>query len=503
MSLFKGANSLFYTPLQYKLKVYPLLWGWGIILGLGYLFLPGSLYTIILIGLCALVIGTIKPEYAYFLVILTLTEEMVHFFIRFERVYDVRFFPYIIFLLISGLGWMIGKVTKRIEHRTSTPIDGVLVAVVVYEVISILWSPHFSLGVFLSLFLITNFLLFYLTTAFLREENVLRMAVHFWIAAGIITATGIILSQWFETISDIYISNNMGFHIAFSQLGERPAGLAGVDHAAGFTNTAIAMTLGTVIYEKSKKLKIMYIFFILYMLFSVILTTSRGALIGLMGACAFFVLMHPFFKGKFIRYSFLFGVIIIFIILIAKPGFIDRMLIGFGYTGTQLFSEETGYQMAKGETEGIAGLDIRMDWWKMGLKEMIEKPLKLLFGLGIGGFIYYSKESPEVNSVSFAFFYDMGMFGMILFITFMYILVSNLHYYLKNGKKSYSYYILLASTTALIADAGIHGLVDYDLTSYGSKFFWFPLGFVMAVLNIVKAETHEDKKEDKQVVRYG
>ncbi len=485
---------MFYAPLQYKSKVYPLLWSWGIIVALGYLFLPGSLYTIILIGLSALVIATVKPEYAYFLVILTLVEEMVHFFVTLEPVFEARYYPYKIFLVISGLGWMIGRITRKIDQRTSTPLDGILIAVVVYELISILWCPYFSLGAHLSLFLATNFLLFYLTTAFLREENVLRMAVHFWIAGGIITATGIILSQWFQATHDIYISDNMGFHLAFSQLGARPAGLAGVDHVAGFTNTAIAMTLGTIIYEKSKKLKTMYIFFLLYMLLGVVLTVSRGALIGLLGAYTFFILMHPFFKGKFIRYSFLFGVTIIILILIAKPGFIDRMLMGFGYTGKGLFSEKTGYQMAEFETEGIAGLDIRIYWWKLGLKEMIEEPFKLLFGLGIGGFIYYSKDSPEVNNVSFAFFYDMGMFGIILFIIFMYILVSNLYYYLKNGKKSYSYYILLASTTALIVDAGIHGLVDYDLTSYGSKYFWFPLGFVMAVLNIVKAEIHEDEK---------
>ena len=74
----------------------------------------------------------------------------------------------------------------------------------------------------------------------------------------------------------------------------------------------------------------------------------------------------------------------------------------------------------------------------------------------------------------------------------MYVIVRNIYHYLKNAERSYSYYMLIATTSAMIAETGIHGLIDYDLTSYGAKFFWFPLGFTMAVLNIVKSENPQN-----------
>lgn len=139
----------------------------------------------------------------------------------------------------------------------------------------------------------------------------------------------------------------------------------------------------------------------------------------------------------------------------------------------------------------MSGMEIRKIWWENGLHEMVKHPYKFLVGLGNGGFIYYSNgtntvTSPEVNSISFAFFYDMGVFGVLLLIILMYLIVKNIYFYLRNAKRDYYYYMLLGSVAALITESGVHGLVDYDITSYGSKYLWFPLGFTMAVVNIVK-----------------
>jgi hypothetical protein len=308
----------------------------------------------------------------------------------------------------------------------------------------------------------------------------------------------VILSQWIDVSTDIFFTDKVGLHLAFQTLWNRPSGLAGTDHAAGFTNMAIALTWGVLASEKNVKRKAFYIILMLYMIYAVILTKSRGALIGLFGAYVFFVYMHSYFREKIIRYSFLFLLLIIFIILLAQPGFIDRILIGFGYTGKLYFSEQDYYHGTEAMTEagqGLSGLEVRIYWWKNALGEMWRNPFKLLLGLGVGSFPYYSKGSPEVNSISFAFFYDMGVFGVIIFTIFLYILITNLYHYLKKAEKGYLYNILLASLTAFIADPGIHGLVDYDLTFFGSKFFWFPLGFIMAVLKIVKEEEFVKEKQ--------
>jgi cell division protein FtsW (lipid II flippase) len=80
----------------------------------------------------------------------------------------------------------------------------------------------------------------------------------------------------------------------------------------------------------------------------------------------------------------------------------------------------------------------------------------------------------------------MGVFGGVLFILLFFIIALSITRLLRTAEKNYVYYMLLGATSALIAETGIHGLIDFDLTSYGSKYFWFPLGFTMAVLNLAK-----------------
>lgn len=265
------------------------------------------------------------------------------------------------------------------------------------------------------------------------------------------------------------------------------------------------MTLGTMMYEKKWKAKIGYLLIMTFLLIGVIVTASRGVFVGLIGAFLFFISIHGRFKNKFIKYSVIMIICTVLLVLITKPAFIDRILIGFGYTGYLAISDTTytGAEANTAEGQGISGMEMRMIWWKNALHEMVIHPLKMLFGLGLGGFYYYSSgtntvTSPEVNSLSFSFFYDLGILGIILFILLFIVVAQNLYYYLKNAKQSYCYYMLLAATSAMIAETVIHGLVDFDLASYGSKFFWFPLGFTMAVLNIVKSENIQ-LEQDKNI----
>ncbi len=398
-------------------------------------------------------------------------------------------------------GILVSKIVKK-ENIMQTPISAILCVIVSFEIISVLWAPDATIAVWSSILIILNLLLFYATTNIVVNKSILRRSIKVWILAGVIASTAIILSQWIDILRVIYITTHSGFKFAFQEQVTRPAGLAGVDHVAGFVSTAIFMTLGSMVWESRWKVKAMYFIFILYMLYSIIITGSRGVLIGLSGAYIFFILMHNHFMGRFIRHTFVFMCIIFFLTLTAKPGLIDRMLIGFGYTGTLYFSQTESYHGTEAKTEhgeGLSGMEMRKIWWENSLKEMVRHPTKLLFGLGIGGFFLYSQgdnttvSSPEVSSVSLAFFYDLGLLGIILFVFLAYLIVSNLHYYLRKSEKDYSYYMLLASTAALVAETVIHGFIDFDLTSYGSKYFWFPLGFNMAVLNIVKNELNEYK----------
>lgn len=466
----------------------------GILLGFSYLIAPAYIFATALIVCAIFIIAFIRPEYGFYLLIFVLVEEMVNFFITIPPYYIVRIYPYELPLVATAFGLIVAKIANR-EPLKKTPVTPLLRVIVITEIISCIWAPNSEMAFWLSVILLLNLSLYYVIINIVIHDNILRRSIKVWIASGIVVSAGIVASQWIDISKTIYLTNRSGIQLAFQELLTRPSGFAGSNHSGGFVSTAFFMTLGSMMYEKRWKIKVIYLLIMAFLLFGVILTVSRGVIVGLTGAFLFFISVHDRFKNKFIRYSLIMMILTLFLVLLAKPGFIDRILIGFGYTGNLIFSdtEYVGTEAETSEGEGLSGMEMRMIWWKNALNEMVRHPLKLLFGLGIGGFFYYSGggntvTSPEVNSISFAFFYDMGIFGIILFILLIYVIVGNLYHYLKNAERSYSYYMLLAATTAMIAEAGIHGLIDFDLTSYGTKFFWLTLGFTMAVLNILKSE---------------
>lgn len=485
---------LFMIISGYGGKSFLALWLFGILLGFSYLIVPGYIFAITLIVCVVSIVAFLRPEYGFYFFVFILIEEMVHFFIVIRPYYEVRIYPYELPLLATGAGLIVAKIAKR-EALKKTPVTAILLLTAVCEIISNIWAPNREMAFWLSVMLLSGIIIYYVIINVVISENILRTSIKVWIASGVASAGAIIASQWIDKEKTIYFTNNSGIKLAFQELLTRPSGFAGSNHVAGFVSTAFFMTLGSMMYEKRWKVKVIYLLIMPLLLYSVLLTSSRGVIIGLTGAYLFFIAVHDRFKAKFIRYSLIMMISTVFLVLLVKPAFIDRMLIGFGYTGPLLFSGVGSYNGSEADTEsgqGLSGMEMRKIWWGNALAEMARHPLKLFFGLGIGGFYYYSQgsgmtvSSPEVNSISFAFFYDIGIFGIILFILLTYLIMSNLYHYLKNAERSYSYYMLLAATTAMIAETGIHGLIDYDLTSYGAKFFWFPLGFAMAVLNIVK-----------------
>jgi len=475
----------------------------SIFLGLCYLILPVYIFVPALLLCGIIILGLIKPEYTFYILVFVLVEEMCNCFINLKQVYVIVIYPYYIPLLATVPGIIVRKIARK-EPLVHTPIAFVLWGIVGGEIVSLLWAPVFSLGVWFSVNIVSNIFLYYVVTNIVVNKKILRRTVNVFIFAGIVTTTAIMFSQWYDVKHTIFLNTNTGFQYAFGEQVDRPAGLGGVDHVAGFVSIALFMSLGSMVYESRWKVKAIYFLLIGYSIYGIILTASRGVLIGICSAYLFFVFVHSNFRGKFLRQTFRAFFLVFFIILVAKPGLIDRMLIGFGYTGTLYFSEKDSYHGTEATTssgEGLSGMEMRIIWWKNALREMTRHPVKMFLGLGTGGFIYYSQggntvTSPEVNSISFAFFYDMGIFGIILLILLLYLIVSNFHYCIKNAKKAtkgYSYYIFLGSMAVLVSEIVIHGLVDYDLNSYGSKYFWFPLGYAMAVLNIVNAETNDGK----------
>jgi len=467
----------------------------SIITAASYLLFPGpAYYALFLSALILCAACFFNPLVGLYAVIISSTIEMIYIFVVLKKnFYDMRLYPYLAIVLVSMLGYIVfRKPRPREGFQTSTPLNGLLLFVVAYELFAMFWTPTLFFGTYVSIMIIINISIFYLFTGIVTDEDILKKVITVWIIAGFIQATGIMIAVWVDEEKIIYFSRDVGLRLAFGQLFTRPGGLAGPSHASGFVATAIALLFANMLYIKGKKRKILLFILILYMIAAAVLSQTRGVVLSLMAGVVFFIYIYPHFRRKIITYSIA-GILVVVIVLFSvQPRFINRILIGFGYTGTVYFTDsETTYEAktsASGEPEGQSGTRIRIWWWENGFNAMLERPLTFLFGLGPGGFVYYSQGSPEVNSIFFAFFYDMGLIGVVLLILILYILLSGIRYYLRNAEKSYSYYMFLGVITALLMDGGIHALVDFDLNSYGSKNVWMPFSLTMAVFNILREE---------------
>lgn len=470
---------------------------WMLCLGIGLISLIVPYYLLIpsLAFIMILTLTIVKIEYGYYLLIATVLVEQINFSVTTGHT-EQRFYLHVVVLLPLIIVWALQKVSKTVKARERTPLDVVLLLVVIYEMISLIWTPSFSYGSLTLLVLCLNYLLFYISGAIIRDEEILRKCVTFWIVSGVIASTGVVLTNYWLDVGKVYEFGNYAFQFSLRRLHGRASGLAGCDHVAGFLNMTIAFTIGAMLVTQRQGRRYYLFLLVLYMFYGMILTGSRGAFIGLIGQLIFLLYMYLPFRRKLIRNSVIIAIILLLMVFVAKPGFIDRLLIGFGYHGELLFSEERGLGYSEELGLSAAGLDIRLYWWEKVLKIMIENPIFLITGLGIGGFVYYSQTSPEVNNIAFAFFYEMGIFGIILSIFFFATLVRSLTYYFKTCQNRYLYIMLLASTMALIADPGIHGLIDYDLNSFGSRLFWFPLGFSMAILNLIRKDQRQNIRKD-------
>ncbi len=440
-------------------------------------------------------IGLVKPEITFYLTILVMIEELCQLVFVFQTAndstYTVRFFVYTIPLLATFSGLCV-KFAKNDLFFKRTPLDGLLVIILSYQFISISWVPGHTMSALVFLNLLMNLVFYFVTTNIINNDRVLKQTVYIVIVTGLINVSGIIASMFVSASHDIWITDSVGLIFEFTSHNNRPGGFGGANHAAAFTNFAFFCALGALILSKTKRKKMILITTLLFMAAGVILTQSRGAFIGLAGAMVFYILINLkiFKRPLFVTISAM--VILLSLVVIVKPSFLERVMIGFGYQGTLYLSQKDSFSgdesISADHPASISGMSARKAWWMNALNEMMHRPAKLFFGLGCGGYLYYAQGSPEVNSIYFSFIYDMGIFGLILMLLVATLLVSNLYTYLSLPEISYAKRMLFSFTAAMVSIIVIHGLIEFDLSSFGSKLIWFILALSMAAVNIIKNE---------------
>ena len=240
---------------------------------------------------------------------------------------------------------------------------------------------------------------------------------------------------------------------------------------------AFLMLFSVWIYDKRMGYnKILIITLGILSLYFLILSATRAPFgIALMLAGIYIVL---FYRAKLTTRLFVILVILIATILIFPHSF--------------LFLRMT--TIAKGIEASAA---YRTIIWKTAFRHFWDVPL---YGLGSGGFGQFLPQylkifpAPHINLMSF--WYETGIFGLIMFIVIMTVIpykCAKLYFRLrKNREKFASYFYLLEFAFLFWSFGMLNNLINDSFN--GGTFEWISLGIMQGVYDALSNQTHEIQK---------
>ncbi len=489
--------------LQTKVFIFSLLTSF-IIIGLVFLVFSSTIFIIstILLILAGFII--FFPRFGFYLFILTITTETLNIFFYTDKYYSI--YPiYVFVLLLTILGFALSFNSNGTWTLFSPALSLLAVLLIFLEVQALLWTPNTAIGFHHLIMLTVNIMIFILVVQYVTEVKSLDLLLDMLIVTGIVTASFLFVTAYYDGIEKVFIGKKYGYNYGLLKEGERLAGLGGANQIGGFLSSVVLLILCKLMIASSQIKKLYYFVCGLYTTLAMVMTSSRGSMVGLIAGVMAFILLHRKGRIKFIALMTVFFMTISVLILIAKPQLIDRLLVGFGYEGKLFFSEGEKGKISSADKLTGSGLDVRMQWWKAGLEEAMKEPYKILLGLGPGGFVYYTK-APEVHSFFFSIFFDIGLFGIIILMFFIYIICQNIRQCFQLVSSGSTLYpMLIATTSIVIGEICVHGLVEYEMTSTLGRFPWLYLALNLAVVNTVFRFYKMDQKptfSDPGVRRY-
>jgi len=363
-----------------------------------------------------------------------------------------------------------------------TPLVPFVVAILTLHLLGISWAPHTLFAVGQVATLCFNVILFFALTAAVKTPR--RLQALCWAMAGsaVVVCAAMFCGAYYDWAGTVHLSQGveLNFELFSEERWGRIGGLCSANQAGGFLVLATFLTAGlSRLYRGWRRIGL-YLLAMTFLTF-VVVSGSRGAILGFGGAAGLFMFFHTGTRRRLVSRCALLLLILSLAILVGKPSFIDRMLVGFGYSGPLLFSEKKNSDSAA----NVSGSGARFRMWKDALSVMADRPELMILGLGPGGFIWHTRE-PEVHSLWLAFFFDLGLLGGLIGILGLATLGTSVVTGLKRAPPGPGRTLFIAAVVGGLAELCIHSLIDHDLTSPVSRFAWLYVAIVAAALQVVR-----------------
>jgi hypothetical protein len=405
-----------------------------------------------------------------------------------------HFYPYYFPLLFTCLGMLARAGQGRLALASRSAFLPVFLLVFAAETATLLWTPHPAWGAANIVRLLLNILLYWCVLVLCDSRRRLDGLLKTVLASALMTSIGVIVSMYYEFDLHRYLTSKWALELHFYTI--RAGGIESWNQSAGLLSVASFLAAGYAVLARTPLRRAGWGLTAMFFFCTMLLPASRGALLGFLGAAVLLILALPATRRVFLRKTTLFVVVLIAGMLITTPGYIDRLLVGFGYTGELIFSEK---KSSSDSDSDATGLSTRFKIWAEGFRSLAKHPGAVLAGLGAGGFTYNVKVF-EVHNVYLAFYYDMGLAGLFLLALLGFVFLSRTvpvyHAFQarlarppgESGPASADFALVqfYAVLTALIAEVAVHGIVDYDLTSFVSRYAFFYLALYDVALRLAR-----------------
>ncbi|WP_428564510.1 MAG: O-antigen ligase family protein [Solidesulfovibrio sp. DCME] len=397
-----------------------------------------------------------------------------------------QFFPAMLMLPPVVLGFLAkaadGPRRTPLRRQGVTPLAPFVLAVVTLHLAGLAWAPHvnFALGQVATVCFDAVF--FWVLVAAVSDARRLRALCLAITASAVLVCATMVCGALYDWAGTIRLATgiSLNFELFSEARWGRIGGLCSANQSGGFLVFATFVTIGLALLHR-RLVRLLLCLLALVFLTFVVVSGSRGAILGFLGAAGTFMALHEPTRRRLLSRSTLLALALVAAILCGKPSFIDRMLVGFGYDGPLIFSQKKKSE----SSSNVSGSGARFRMWKQALSVMADRPELFVLGLGPGGFIWHTRE-PEVHSLWLAFFFDLGLLGGLAGLLGLAVLAASVVMALRRAPPGPVRTLFVAVVVAAVAEVGLHSLIDHDLTSPVSRFAWLYVAVLAAALRVAR-----------------
>ena len=356
---------------------------------------------------------------------------------------------------------VLNRVASQRDGAPRNELNTFMLLLALWAAISLFWTTDTVHGINMLVSLANGLLVLVIFKSLLRTKGQLKNLLHFAFLIGCACVILLTVSYWYYGSETIDLIGDVKLFLVFDNEEGRPGGFAPVNHASSILNFFIFVGF-SLMYRAGALKRVALSVFILFMIFGVFFTGSKGGIGSLVLGLGFLITAVPFLR----RRSW-YMMPLVFVLILA-------MLIAVSIITGEGFGEQRTISSA-----AVASISIetRLEFWEKGF-EYLKSSMGI--GTGVGGFARFIDPWPGAHSFFFSLIFDLGVVGASIFVIMLVrilFLAGKTVLDAADDELKFISWCLIGSLVVF----SIHSLVEADYIYFP---FWLFLSMLLSVSNL-------------------